>query len=383
MARRLIVIGAGPIGLEAALGGLELGFEVTILEKDTPGASLMKWGETKFFSPLGMNVGPRSKKYLNSSLAGDALLTGPEHAERVLQPLVENSPLRDRVRTRHRVVAVSRARMTRMDYPAHPVRAERVFRILVERPGGVEEVLEAEMVLDASGVCENPAWVGAGGAPAIGERTSSKRFVRQLGALTVRLPELRGKRVLLVGHGHSAANAIELLARDGEARVTWAVRTPNTRPCVEVANDPLPQRQEIVAHANELAEQPPLWLSIERRVYVERFVQTSGEIEVTLSGGRGGLFDAVVAFTGYRPDFSFLSELALEISPVSEGSLRIQRVLANVTDCLNVPQLAANDLLSGEPGFHLAGIKSYGRNPTFLLQTGFSQLETILKLLKG
>jgi hypothetical protein len=49
-----------------------------------------------------------------------------------------------------------------------------------------------------------------------------------------------------------------------------------------------------------------------------------------------------------------------------------------VTDCLSVPRVRAEDLASGEPRFHLVGSKSYGRARTFLLQTGFAQLETIL-----
>ena len=43
-----------------------------------------------------------------------------------------------------------------------------------------------------------------------------------------------------------------------------------------------------------------------------------------------------------------------------------------------MPALAPADLASGEPGFHLAGAKSYGRARTFLLQTGYAQVETML-----
>lgn len=383
MARRLIVIGAGPVGLEAALGALELGFDVTVLEKESPGASLLKWGATQFFSPLSMNLGPRTARALkNELLPGEKLLTGPEYVEKVLFPLIGRSGLKARIKNGHRVVSVSRARMTRMDYPAHPLRAERPFRVLAERTGGAEEIFEAEVVLDASGVSERSPFLGGGGAPALGERAVSRSFIRHLGALYARLPELEGRRVLLVGHGHSAANAIDAFAQRGAVNVTWAVRSPNARPCVEVANDPLPQRRDVVARANALAEAPPAWLTIERRAHVEAIAEVSNRFEVRLSGGRGGTFEAIAGFTGYRPDVSITSELALEISPVSEGSSRIQRALANVTDCLNAPQLAPKDLLSGEPGFHLLGIKSYGRMPTFLLQTGFSQLETILALVK-
>jgi len=44
---------------------------------------------------------------------------------------------------------------------------------------------------------------------------------------------------------------------------------------------------------------------------------------------------------------------------------------------------SAADLASGEPGFHLVGARSYGRARTFLLQTGYAQLDTILDGLAG
>jgi hypothetical protein len=86
----------------------------------------------------------------------------------------------------------------------------------------------------------------------------------------------------------------------------------------------------------------------------------------------------VLGFTGYRPDLSFLSELALEVSPATEGAAGVARALAGVTDCLAVPRVRPSDLDSGEPGFHLIGAKSYGRLPTFLLRNGLTQLEAIL-----
>ena len=75
------------MGLEAALGLVELGFDATVLEKGRVGESLRRWGPTtRFFSPLGMNLSARGKKALGPDLPDDrALLSGPEMAERVLE----------------------------------------------------------------------------------------------------------------------------------------------------------------------------------------------------------------------------------------------------------------------------------------------------------
>jgi cation diffusion facilitator CzcD-associated flavoprotein CzcO len=376
---RLAVIGAGPVGLEAALRGVDRGYEVTVLEAGRVGESLRRWGPTRFFSPFGMNASPRLRRELADPPPEEALLTGPQMAEQVLEPVAQR--LGDRVRTGHRVVAVGRARLTRRDLPGHPLRGERPFRLLLEASGSEVE-LEAEVVLDASGVYDVPAAMGAGGVPAPGERGLGARFIRHLGELHARLPGLSGREVLLVGHGHSAATALAAMAGLAEPpRVTWAVRTPNRRPCVEVADDPLPERRRIVEAANALAAAPPAWLRVERRTHVASVADGDGTFQVTLTAGPGGRYDAVVSLTGYRPDLSPFSELALDIAPSTEGAAGLSRALARVTDCLSVPAVRPDDLRSGEPGFFLVGAKSYGRRPTFLLQSGLAQLDTVFGLL--
>jgi len=377
--KTLVVVGAGPMGLEAALGALERGFDVTVLEKGRVGENLRRYGATRLFSPFAMNVSARARALLRpAGPAPDELLTGDEMATRVLEPLARSPVLSGRIRTGHSVTAIGRARMTRRDLPGHPLRGERPFRILVDTPRG-EEVLEADAVLDASGVYGRPAAVGVGGIPARGERALDGALIQRLDALQAALPELAAKDVLLVGHGHSAAGALASIAALADPpRVLWATRSPNRRPCVEVAADPLPERARVTAYANDLASDPPDFLTVERRAGVESFAPREGRVEVMLSGGRGGIFDAVLGFTGYRPDLSFLSELALDVSPASEGAAGIARALAGVTDCLSVPRVSATDLASGEPAFHLVGAKSYGRLPTFLLRDGIDQLETIL-----
>lgn len=379
MLPRLIVIGAGPIGIAAALESMHRGYDVTLLEGGQPGDSLMQWGSTRFFSPFAMNVTPRMRAMLNGSARDDsALLTGREFVEGVLLPIAQQEPLRSRLKTRHRVLAIGRRGLTREDYAGHPLRAERPFRLLVDTPDG-EETFESEIVLDATGGYRVPRPFGAGGLPARGESRMTAMPVRTLGGLEASAASLRGKRILLIGNGHSAANAIAVLGRHSGAQVTWVVRTANRRVCEEIANDPLPERQRVVASANALAETPPPWLRVERRAMVERVEERDGTIRITLSGERTVDVDAIAAFTGYRPDGTLIGELAVEVSPVTEGGARLHRALANVTDCLNVPAVGARDLESGEPNFYFIGSRAYGRARTFLLRSGLQQLETILE----
>ena len=142
--------------------------------------------------------------------------------------------------------------------------------------------------------------------------------------------------------------------------------------------DPLPERQRVAGGANDLAADPPPFLEVRRKAAVDSLAPRDRSIRVRFSSGGEEDFDSVVALTGFRPDLSFLSELALEISPATEGAARLSRALANVGDCLSVPAVSPDDLGSGEPGFYLLGAKSYGRARTFLLRTGLAHLEAIL-----
>ncbi len=390
--KRVAVIGAGPMGVAAALGAIDRGLDVTVFEKGQAGQSLRSWGSTRFFSPLRMNISHRMREILGDIPADDELLTGGEFIDRVLRPIVTAEPLRSRIRTQTSVLAVGRRGMTRTDYAGHPLRAERPFHLLVqttaqevdESLGTVasEEIVEADFVLDASGGYTVPNAIGSGGLPAIGEAALSPPPIRTLAALEEACAKLSGKRVLLIGDGHSAANAIAVLAAVDDVEVTWAVRGGNAKPCQEVFGDPLSERQRIVEMANSLAEDPPLFLTVERKAMVERFDREEGQIRATLSGGRVVMCDAVAAFTGFHPSDGIRSELTLDVSPVTLGGAGLHRAVSSVNDRLAVPRLSLEDLKSGEPGFYFVGSRAWGRAGSFLLQSGLAQLETILDALK-
>lgn len=380
MTRRLAIAGAGPIGLAAALGALDRGWDVTVFERGAIGSALDRWGPVRCFTPLRMNF-PERLLAVIPEVDPDSYLTGPEMRALVLEPLVARTALRDRVLTNHRVTAIGRRGLTRSDHPGHPLRAERPFVLQVDADG-VERTFEADVVFDATGGFALANAFGLGGLPARGERSVEEETLRDHASLEA--AELDGKRVLLVGHGHSAANALHLLARKN-ARVVWAVRTPNRRPCVEMANDPLPERERVVARANDLAAEPPEWLRVERRAAVVAVARadarSNGGLHVQLTGNREVVVDRIASFTGFHPDSSHLRELPVELSPVTEGGARLYRAIANVTDCLSVPTVSPSDLESGEPGFYFIGSRSYGRARTFLLQTGLAQVEALLEKL--
>lgn len=395
--KRLAILGAGPMGLFAAFAAARRGLDVTVLERDRIGESLMSWGSARFFSPLDMNLPAGAREALPELPPGDALLTGPEMVARILLPLSRLPILQGRIRTRHRVLAVARAGLSREDFAGHPLRQEKPFRLLVEEsptvggaaPAGAtangEYLLEADLVFDATGVYGLANGFGSGGLPALGERASGSRIFRRLGDLEAWLDSFRSGRILLVGHGHSAAHALlamrEAAVRHPGITVTWAFRSRNLRPFRETPDDPLPGRAAIVSAANALAASPPAFLDLRRGASVALLEPSGRRLRAGFVGGVTSAVevDAVAAFTGYRPDLSILSELALDLSPAAQGTRRLHAVLNGASDCLSVPMPIPADLETGEAGFYLLGSKSYGRSGAFLLRDGIRHMEMILQ----
>ncbi len=387
--RRLAIIGAGPLGLEAALRGVRRGWDVTVYEKGQVGNHCLQWGHVQLFTQLRDNVGPFTTEILPELPELSAVLTGRQFVERVLGPLADSPLLKGAVQENTEVLAVARRRTRKMELPGHPLRMDRPFQLLVRSAEG-ERIVEADAVLDASGVYGTPNWTGESGIPCAGEREAGPAVVRHIPDISgTHRSEWAGKDILVVGNGHSAATVIvwlEEVRRDnGATRVHWVVNTDRARPCVEVSNDPLPSRQSTVRAANDLAERPPDGWRVYRRSSL-----------LTLRGLAGGASEAVVgrpetphrcrvhrvvSLTGYRPDMSILEELQLNVSPVTGGAGGLARSLMDIKDCLSPVVVSPESLASGEKNFFVIGHKSYGRLNNFLMRTGREQLDTIFTLL--
>lgn len=364
MSRTVAIIGGGPSGLAAACACLRRKLVPLVFEAETPGASLKRFGPTRFFTPLKMNLPVDVIAFAGGTDDLEAILTGPEIA-RILERAAASPHLAPYIQTHHRVSSITRGTLARGEMAGDPGRAQMPFRIVAN-----DEVFEVDGVLDATGTYGNPVPLAV--------PCSMVETIRDLGVLDARRRELAHRRIMLTGHGHSAATALlvlEELAREAPGtHVTWVTRSVHRRPIAMVPSDPLPERERVASQANWLADSPPSWLTVERGAPIESLSNGLAK----LRGGRTVEFDIVVALIGYRPNLDFLSELPLEISPTTEGSASLARALANVTDCLLVPKVSPADLASGEPRFHMIGAKSYGRSRGFLLQTGYAHIDTIL-----
>jgi hypothetical protein len=94
--------------------------------------------------------------------------------------------------------------------------------------------------------------------------------------------------------------------------------------------------------------------------------------------------DEVIATTGFRPDLTLLSELRLGLDPSVEAPTVLAPMIdPNLHSCGTVRPHGAAELSHPEKDFYIAGMKSYGRAPTFLLLTGYEQVRSIVCQLTG
>ena len=389
----IAILGAGPIGLEAALYAARAGYDVEVYEKDEPGAHVLRWGHVEFFSPWSMNRsewGADSLRAAGVELADDdAFPSGREYVERYLHPLTRHDVLRGSIHRHTEVLGVSRKHALKGEFIGDDRRADGPFLLKLRDPNG-ERFVTADIVIDTTGVYEQPRALGPGGLTAIGEDEAEQIIERWI-------PDPSGadralyanKRTLLVGAGYSAVTSAKLLEElhrgAPDTRVMWLMRedTPPFRPNDD---DPLPQRAALAEFGNQAALGN---VDAIRPVHghLWKIQRADGGVRVEVRHGTEHehfMVDRVVGNTGYKPDVELYRELQVHQCYASEGPMNLAAYLLSQAgeasgDCLQQTAGGFDTLVSPEPNFFMLGAKSYGRNSDFLLKLGYEQIETVFE----
>ncbi len=387
--RPVVIIGGGPVGLAAAAHALARGLTPLVLESGPQiGDGVRRWGHVRMFSPWRYNIDAASAAILarggwSLPPAGECP-TGHDLVERYLEPLAASAELAPAIRLATRVVGVCRPRHDRMKDGG---RQEAPFVVRAEGPGG-EEDITARAVIDASGTMGRPAPLGASGLPALGERAAAARIFYGIPDIGGReRGRYAGRRVLVAGSGHSAMNALLELARLAEAEpdthITWLIRREATGTLLGGPRaDQLEGRGQLVARARTLLEAGRIELITGFRV--DRVETTAAGIVVHDGPHAVPPVDEIVAATGFRPDWSMLAEVRLDLDPALESSRALAPLIdPNVHSCGTVPPHGAEELRQPDANLYVAGMKSYGRAPTFLLLTGYEQVRSVVSAIAG
>lgn len=382
------VIGAGPVGLTAAAHLVSRGIEPVVFEAgDGVGASVRDWSHVRVFSPWAYDVDPVAADLLDAqgweAPPRGAYPTGGEIVGRYLEPLAALPTIGEHLHLRTRVTAVTRLGIDKLKDAG---RDAAPFELRVERDG-VEERYLARAVIDASGTWTRPNPIGAGGLPTVGERAHADRIVYGIpDVLGADRRRYAGKRVLVVGSGHSAFNAIvDLVAlRELEpgTEIVWAIRAAEPSQSFGGGEaDELPERGALGQAVRELVDDGALELVTG---FQTQSVMDDGERLAVLDGARSILVDEIIAATGFRPDLRLLGELRLDLDDRVEAPRQLAPLIdPNIHSCGSVPPHGVDELSHPDAGVYVVGMKSYGRAPTFLLRTGYEQVRSIVASLAG
>ncbi|MFC1401803.1 MULTISPECIES: FAD-dependent oxidoreductase [Streptacidiphilus] len=386
----IAVVGAGPIGLAAAVHLLERGLEPVVLEAGPSAASSVRaWGHVRLFSAWSELVDPAAARLLEPTgwtrPEPKRYPTGAEWAERYLQPLAD--ALGERVRYNTTVTGAARRGRDRI---VDSGREDQPFTLHTSDVDGVQERLQVRAIIDATGTFTSPNPLGSDGLPAAGEHSHRDRITYL--APDTADPAVRtrhaGRRTAVVGSGHSALTALlslaDLATDAPGTRAVWVLRRGSIGNAFGGGeSDELPARGALGLRAR--AAVTAGHIEVVQGFRTERVEDADGRVVLVADDGRRieGL-DHVIGLTGFRPDHSWQSELRLTLDERLQAPVRLAPLIdPNQHSCGTVYPHGAGELGHHEEGVYLVGMKSYGRAPTFLAMTGYEQVRSVAAALAG
>ena len=392
MTKTVAILGAGPVGLAAAAHVLERGLEPVVFEAGpTAGHAVRQWSHVQIFSPWDYNIDKAAERLLAETgwnkPQPDHYPTGAELLEQYLEPLATRTRLKDRIRTNSRVTGVGRAGFDKVKTKG---REAAPFEIRYQNGKG-PEVLRADAVIDVTGTWFSPNPAGANGLEAIGEREAQDRIAYGMPDVLGRdHARYAGRSVAVLGAGHSAVGTLIDLARlKDEAPTTeivWLLRGEDpAKSFGGGAADQLSARGALGSAFAALVASGKI--RVEANFRVSHVGRADGKLRIGAGSaccGRAVTVDELVVSTGFRPELDFLREIRLALDPALECPPALASLIdPNLHSCGTVRPHGARELAQPETGFYFAGMKSYGRAPTFLMLTGYEQVRSIAAELAG
>jgi thioredoxin reductase len=391
-AKTVAIVGAGPVGLAAAAHVLERGLRPIVLEAGANvGHAVQQWSHVQLFSPWEYNIDRAAARLLATSgwnsPEPDQYPTGTELFERYLEPLATKTALRTHIHISSRVTDISRVGFDKLKTKG---REAAPFEIRYQNGQG-PKIVRADAVIDASGTWHSPNPAGANGLRAIGEQQAADKIA--YGVPDVLGKDRRryaGKTVAVLGAGHSAIGTLtdlaKLAAQAPETQVIWLLRGNDpSKAFGGGANDKLAARGELGAAFAALVAAGRIKMEREFRL---SHTTADGPRLIVGTGagccGRQVVVDELIVATGFRPELNFVRELRIQLDPAIECPVALAPLIdPNEHSCGTVRPHGARELAQNEPGFYFAGMKSYGRAPTFLMITGYEQVRSIAADIAG
>jgi len=398
----VVVVGAGPIGIETALYARFLGYDVQLIDHGKVAGNVLKWGHRKMFTPFQHNSTSLGLAALRAQEPDLKLptphdyLTGHQYANEYLVPLAKTDLIYDGVHVHSRIVSISRVQSQKEDPSSGEDRGGDEFRILIDSKSRGLWTARADIVIDTTGQHSLNRGLAPGSGTAI-EPAEAEDVIKSawLDILGKHQGIVRDKHVLMFGAGGDAAYfavALNQLAQSWpQTKLTW-VTLPNGdgQPSLKNLSCPAtyapdPDWQALNQHASELlkgtspAVIPVAAWGIER---IDRVPM--GSLLVTLLTGFEETLtrscDLVIQANGMRPQWDFVDSLRIDRCNQTDAPSRSSGLAAQSRD---TRRWTGHDLLTAEPHYYVLGAKSFGCRDGFLLQDGYEQIRGLFAMIGG
>ena len=382
------ILGAGPVGLAAAAHLSLAGEAFIVLEKGADVAENIKsWQHVRLFSPWQYNVDKAAKQLLLKSRwvmpEEDILPTGQEIREAYLQPLAQLPEIKPFISYNTTVTGIAKKNHDKMKSAN---RKDTPFVIYTEQNGETKRIL-ASAIIDATGTWATPNPIHADNVWTPAEQKLADKIFYGIPNVESLQERYTGKRIAVIGGGHSAINTILELEKLADVEITWILRKKRVEDAYGgEEKDALAARGELGSRIHTLVDEGKV--KVFTPFYIEELTQTSAGIIIKGEGANGEqqlpAIDEIIANTGSRPDFSFLKEIRLSIDSAVESVEALAPLIdPNEHSCGTVRPHGELELRQPETGFYIVGMKSYGRAPTFLMATGYEQVRSVVAFLTG
>lgn len=387
------VIGAGPVGL-AATAHLAVRNQPFILFEAgaTVAANILTWQHIRVFSPWRYNIDKAAAQLLARTTwkrpDDEGLPTGKELYDQYFKPLSEHPAVGPHIYLQSKVTAIGRVGLDKMK----TVGRERLPYTIQVLQNGTVQHYQAKAIIDTSGTWTTPNPVGSGGTFAVGEQENNGRIFYGIPDIPgTHAARYKNKSVLVAGSGHSSINAIleldTLKHQYPDTQIHWVLRKQNMQDVYGGReNDALAARGSLGIKIEQLVNQDRV--NVYTPFYIQQIVNAGDNLFIAglQNGNQLALpgIDEIISNTGSRPDFSFLREVRLNIDPALESAAAIADLIdPNIHSCGTVRPHGEKELRHPDTGFYIAGAKSYGRAPTFLMATGYEQVRSIVAAIDG
>ncbi len=379
----IAILGAGPLGIEAALYARFLGYHVSIFETRRVAHRMLDWNLRPLEEPAGKIT---TSLGLSALQAQDPtyippepgrIFNGKQYAEEYLLPLAKTDLLFDDIHFLSPVIDISRFRVAsqpiagRFDEYPWQERCNDEFRILVEGRHRGTWVSRADCIIDCRGNRTTRVGLGPAGGLAIGEPEARKAFLEHLpGDRKFDPKQYDAKSILIAGSTQDACRTLgECLEYAGHERLIWVL------PPVQ-SDEP-----EFLAKARlELSQRAsPSFVMIESLGVESITLQEQGSWQVRLLKEDDSSVEVQVDRIASRTEYQEtpLGPTLLAYNPHASNFLESSLQQYDLSDHSQDKHLRrARDVLTPEPGYFRLRADS-------LWEIGLERLRTIFAILGG